>query len=156
VVKTMLVALLFAVLCPLSSCRHRIREIVIESDPPKIGPEWVQIALPPSVKAEWQYQTVRLILTTKFALNINPSGIRLEDGSVTLPEADLIADSGAKHTFACGGYERSDGVGVECFSADVPRGTHFVQLRLRSSQPIILSKIIWISYMPQDTKDGIP
>ena len=155
-VKTMLAVIFFAVLCALSSCRHRIREIVIESDPLKIGQEWVQIALPPSVSAEWQYQTVRLTLTTKFALNINPGGIRLEDGSVTLPEVDLIADSGARHTFACGGYERSDGVGVDCFSADVPRGTHFVQLRMRSLQPIILSKIIWISYMPQDTKTGVP
>jgi hypothetical protein len=156
VVRTMLAVVLFAALCSLSSCRHRIREIVIGSDPMKIGPEWVQIPLPPSVSAKWQYQTIRLTLITKFALNINPSGIRLEDGSVTLPEADLIADSGAKHTLACGGYERSHGEGVDCFSADISRGTHFVQLRMRSSQPIILSKIIWISYMPQDTKDGIP
>ena len=144
-----------ASLCALSSCSQRITQVVIDTDPLTIGPDWTQVSLPSSVNAEWDSQIIRLTLNTKFDLSDNHEGIKLEDGSVAHPEADLLTDSGAKHNFSCGGYVGTNS-GVDCVNLQLPRGTHFVQLRMRSSRPIVVSKIVWISYMPEDTKTGIP
>jgi hypothetical protein len=145
-----LVVLLF------SSCGQRITQVIIKDSPTTVGPDWVEIPLPKRVAANWDAQQLRVIVSTKFEESTHPWGIKLADGSIVVPEFALATDGEANYDLHLEGFADSNTVEILFGSDIVPKGSRFAQLRARCSKPIVLSRVEWISYMPENTKTGYP
>jgi hypothetical protein len=139
--------------CTFVSCKHRDVRVIISDTPITVGPDWVRVTLPQSVIAKWEYQVVYLTANTQFDPGFPGRGLKLEDGSIVLPEINLLTNAGAQYPFSL--YDTNGRV-LEFANRTVPVGTRFVELRIRSSKPLVFAKITWISYMPEDTKTGNP
>jgi hypothetical protein len=138
----------------LGSCRQRITRVVIDDAAVTVGPTDVDVQLQQPVVAEWDYQVLRLTVLTKFSDALDPLGLKLDDQSVVVPGVDLVTDQGVKYTFKLSGFRNSDIVDFD--NGRIERNTRFVRLQMRCAEPIVVSKVNWISYMPQDTKTGNP
>ena len=140
--------------CGLISCMRRMTSVPISNEPLTVGPDWVEIPLVQPLAADWRSQVVRVTVKTKFESNISPLGLRLEGGLLATPEIDAITDGGIHQTFHLASFQNATIVSFE--NDQIPRGTRFVRLRMRSSTPLVISAVTWISYMPEDTKTGNP
>lgn len=148
------VVIVVAALC--CSCGGRIDEVALVKSPISIGPEWTELALPNSVVAKWDAQMVYATLDSGAEPTDHPPVLKSKNGVLFTPQLDLISDRGINYVLSPGGFLLGDDVEVSFNGDNVPRGTHFVRLRLRSSQPVTLGPIEWFSYMPEDTKTGEP
>lgn len=149
-----LILVLIALTVGVCSCGQRMTSSVISDSRLVVGPQWVQVELPQSFATTWDYQLVELTLVTKFTPSDDPWGIRLDDGSVVLPQVKLITKQGSEEGLGFEGFPGSNRVS---FGNDhIARGSYVKKLEIRSPKPLILSRITWISYMPQDTKTGNP
>jgi hypothetical protein len=147
--SVVLVGLLF------SSCAQRISQIVIKDSPTAVGSDWIDIPLPTAVVANWDAQVLEVSLSTKFEESTDPWGIKLEDGSIVIPEFALTTDGGSNYVLHLEGFANSNIVEIHFGNDSIPRGSHFARLRARSARPIMLSRVKWISYMSQDLKAGV-
>jgi hypothetical protein len=145
---------MMALACTLTSCQHRMSWAAISNGPLRIDSDWVEVPLTKPLSADWSTQIVRATVGTKFEASIHPMGLRLQDGTFSTPEIDLVTEGGIHQVLDLAAFENSD---ILQFESDrITRGTRFVRLRMRSSRPLLLSNITWISYMPEDTKTGNP
>lgn len=142
------------VACTLMGCRQRRTFVVVSDSAVAVGPDWVEFPLPKPLRADWQYQIVQVTVASKFQASTNPLGLRLEDGRLSIPEIDAATDAGVHQALHLSGFPTANQ--VEFAEYRVPRGTQFAHLRMRSPLPLSISRVVWISYMPQDTKTGSP
>jgi len=105
------------------------------------------------VSADWRSQAVICEVGTKYEINHIPFAMKLQDGSIVIPELELVSSRGVSFPFKFTGFSNTD---ITFDNDDVPKETRFVALRMRSSKPIVFSKLTYISYMPEDTKSGRP
>lgn len=138
----------------LVSCGQRITQTVIDNAPVTVGPRGTEIRLTHAVVADWSCQVIRTEVATHFSLSTDPWGLKLDDGSVVVPEVDLTSDSGKEYSFKLTRFRNTDVVDFE--NDGIERKTRFVRVEMRSAEPVVLSSVTWISYMPQDTKTGSP
>ncbi|HTU32190.1 MAG TPA: hypothetical protein VMF66_00145 [Candidatus Acidoferrum sp.] len=124
--------------------------------PITVGPKWTEIALPNSVVAKWEAQIVYATLASDADQSDHPLGLRSKDGALFSPELDLISDRSVNYALPLVGFRSGNDVEVIFDGGNIPRGTHFARLRMRSSKLVILGPITWFSYMPEDTKTGEP
>jgi hypothetical protein len=135
-----------------SSCQ-RMNTAVIKSEPTLVSSEWSIIPIAHSVTAKWDVQMIYVNIDTKHEISEKPLGIRLDDGSVVTPEIELVRNTGKAEPFRFVGFSNSD---LMYENEGIATGSIFSEIRIRSSKPLICSKIEWVSYMPQDTKTGRP
>jgi hypothetical protein len=136
----------------ISSCQ-RITMGVIKNEPTSASADWGSIPLSKPVIAKWDVQVIYVNVSTKHQSSTDPLGIRLEDGSIIAPEIELVSKTGQREPFRFVGFSNSDLV----FENDhIARGSSFSELRIRSLKPLVCSQIRWVSYMPKDTKTGVP
>jgi hypothetical protein len=135
----------------ISSChRQRFAEGVVTTTPTSIGSDWVSVPMANPLIAQWDKQLVFVNVSSTFAVSYNPLGIRSDDGSIAAPEAELITKEGQKQPLRLVGLISGDQV---IFSGDqIPLGSSFSELRIRSPRDLNCSRITWLSYMPQDSK----
>ena len=143
--------ILAALLGGFSSCGHppRIDEVVLKEDSVTLGPEWIVMSLPQVVTVKWKVQSVRM--------EAYPSQDSFpKDLSDHFPEIELITTDGAAYLLGDRVLRGPQGIHAE--SDRIPTGTNFAELRMRfrSSKPLIISKITWVSYMPEDFKAARP
>jgi hypothetical protein len=135
------------------SCCQRVSVEAMEVGPISTGFDWRNVALSKPVTSKWDVQAIAVSVTTKHESSVNPLGIRLEDGSNFAPEIQLVDQTGRIEQFRLVGFSNSDLV----FENDrIARGSSFSELRIRSAEPLVCGRLRWISYMPQDTKAGVP
>jgi hypothetical protein len=151
--KPMTFAIGLAFLLVLSGCRQRLDRTVISDVPVTVGPVWIDIPLHSLIQAKWREQSIELTLSTSYEMNTQPWGLKVNHGPIFAPQVELITDSGTNYVFESFAFANSD---LRFDTNRVPQGTRFVNLRVRSPQPIVLSRIVWITYMPEDTKGGTP
>ncbi|HEX5426137.1 MAG TPA: hypothetical protein VFW94_21490 [Candidatus Acidoferrales bacterium] len=147
-------AVIVAALC--CACGGRINEVTLTKSLTSIGPEWTEMALPNSAVAKWDAQIVYATLDSGAKPAYQPFGLKSKDGTFFKPELDLISDRGINYALRLGGFRQGDNIEVIFDANSVPKGTHLVRLRMRSSKPVTLGPISWFSFMPQDTKTGEP
>jgi hypothetical protein len=141
------------VLIGLISCCQRVSMAVMEAGPISSGVDWRSIPLSKPVTSKWDVQAIYVSVRTKHESSVNPLGIRLGDGSTFVPEIQLVSQTGQIEQFPFVGFSNSDLV----FQNDhIDRGSSFSELRIRSAEPLVCVQLRWISYMPQDTKAGVP
>jgi hypothetical protein len=143
---TVLVLVGFVTACS----RHRFSDGVITIVPTSVGSDWVNIPMTDPLTAKWDMQIIFVDVNSSFQISYNPLGIRLEDGSVAAPEAELITKSGQSQPLRLVGL--ISGEQVQFGSDQIPRGSSFSELRIRSPQALNCSRMSWVSYMPQDSK----
>lgn len=151
-VRIALRSILFVLVGIISSCSPRVTGGDIKTGPTSVSSDWVAIPLRQPITAKWDVLLIYVDVNSPFEVSYSPIGIRWEDGTVAVPELELVTDAGAKQAFPlAGAISRT----VIIFRNDqVPRGTKFSELRLRSPVPLISSRISWISCMPGEGKIG--
>lgn len=152
--KSVLLACLLLLVLGLGACRERISRAVISDVPVIVGKEWTHIQLTDSVVARWRHQVIRATTVTKFEDTVSPWGLKLSDGNIVNPEIEAVAVSGVKYNFKLEGFRNGATISFE--NDSIPQGTQFRGFEMRSSSPLEFSNIIWVSYMPEDTKSGNP
>ena len=143
-------------ICTLASCGPpRITFFQVSNASLTVGPDWVELSPVQPPTADWDEQEVKVsVPDNRFNLNLNPLGLKREDGVILIPEVDATTAQGTLQRFRFDGLSGPDDL---TFASDkIPRGTRFVRLRIRCSALITISKVTWISYMPEDTKAGVP
>ena len=148
-----LITVFIALLVGLISACQRITFGVIRDQPIALSSNWLSVSLSRPVTAKWDVQAIYVGVGSKHQSSTDPLGIRLEDGSIVKPEIELVTKTGEVQPFRFVGFSNADLV----FENDhIARGSSFAELRIRSPKPVVCSRISWISYMPQDTKTGVP
>jgi hypothetical protein len=150
--KAALFLALFSAISLTSSCQ-RINTVIIKNGPTSVSSDWSRISIPHPVTAKWDIQMIYMNIDTKHEISEKPLGIRLDDGSVITPEIELVKNTGKAEPFRFVGFSNSD---LMYENEGIASGSIFSEIRIRSSKPLICSKIEWISYMPEDTKTGTP
>ena len=122
------------------------------SGPITISSEWSELTPDKPLKAERAEQE----LTLEFAEPVTPIleiwSLRLGDGSVTKPEAQLIDEQGEVSNL--GSYALGpDGMGLYAGGgSSLPKDRKYVRARVRSDRPLKLSRVFWRCYNPWDKK----
>jgi hypothetical protein len=129
----------------ISSCRRpRFTEGVITAVPTSIGPDWVNIPMVDPLIARWDRQTILVEVNSSFQVSDAPLGIRLDDGSIAAPEAELTTKEGHREPLRLVGLASRD---LIQFSSDqVARESSFSDLRIRSPKALHCFRITWISH----------
>jgi hypothetical protein len=141
------------VLIGLISCSQRISMRTLETGPIPASSDWRSVPLSEPLNAKWDVQAIYVNIETKHESSVTPLGISLGGGSTIAPEIELVDRTGQIAPFRFVGFSNSDLV----FQNDhIARGSSFSELRIRSPQPLVCSQMRWISYMPKDTKTGVP
>ncbi len=143
---------LFLLVGLISSCRPRVTGGVIRSEPISLSSDWLTIPLSEPLTAKWEVQLVEVEVSSSFQVSYNPLGIRLDDGSIVVPEAELVSQAGKTQPLPLVGL--IGGKELQFGSNKIARGTSFSELRIRSPISLVSSRISWLSYMPQDSQYG--
>jgi hypothetical protein len=135
----------------ISSCRRqRFSEGVITSVPTSIGSDWVNIPMANPLIAKGDRQTILVDVDSSFQVSDHPLGIRLADGSIAAPEAELITKSGQRQPLRLVGLFSGD---LVLFDSDqVARGSSFSGLRIRSPKALNCVRMTWISDSRKNSK----
>ena len=111
------------------------------SGPVTLTPEWLDISPKPPLTAERQIQQV--ILT--FAIPMQPEyrtwGVVLSDGTIAVPNAQLIDEYGNVFDLKCSGLDRG-GIGFSS-AQDLPKDRTYRSVRIKANKPIRLSNVHW-------------
>lgn len=130
--------------------RLRFTEGVLTQVSTSIAADWVNIPTPDASIARWDSLIVFVEVDSGFQVGNDPLGIRLDDGSVAAPEAELVSKTGQTKPLHLVGLVSGEEV---WFGSDqIARGSSFSTLRIRSPKALNCSRITWVSYMPQDCK----
>lgn len=130
--------------------RLRFTEGVLTKVSTSIGADWVNIPTLDASIAKWDSLIVLVEVNSDFQVGNDPLGIRLDDGSIAAPEAELVSKAGQSKPLRLVGLVSGEEV---WFGGDqIARGSSFSTLRIRSPKALNCSRITWISYMPQDCK----
>jgi len=88
--------------------------------------------------ADWRSQVVQFAVSTKYEINRAPFAMKLADGSIVVPELELVPTEGVIFPFKFTGFSSTD---IHFDNDGVPKETRFAALLMRSSKPIVFSKI---------------
>jgi hypothetical protein len=133
-----------------SSCRRqRMTQGVVTTVPTLVGANWVSISMADPLIAKWDNQFIFVDFTSSFQVTSNPVGIRLDDGSIAAPEAELITKAGQRQPLRLARLGEEELV----FSSNqIARGRTFYELRIRSPKALNCSRIIWVSNQDSNPK----
>ena len=93
--------------------------------------------------ARWDRQTILVEVNSSFQVSDAPLGIRLDDGSIAAPEAELSSKEGHRQPLRLVGLASGDFI---LFGSDqIARGSSFSDLRIRSPKALHCFRITWIS-----------
>jgi len=145
---------LFAMIAFTAGCRQRVTGAAISNAPTSISEQWTTIPLIHPAVAKWDVQLIYVTVSPKFRPNYSPLGMQLEDGSTVTPEVELVSKTGEEQRFRLVGV--INGEQLVFRNDQIARSSTFAEVRIRSPKPFVCSRISWMSYMPQDTKNGIP
>src|SRR5690349_21254418 len=79
------------------SCRRqRVTERVLTNVSTSIGADCVNIPIPDPSFVKWDSLIVFVEVNSDFQIGNAPLGIRLDDGSIAVPEAELVTKAGQR------------------------------------------------------------
>src|SRR5713101_4965885 len=131
------------------SChRHRFAEGIVTSNPTSVGSDWVNIPIADPLVAKWDSVMILVNVNSSLKATYNPLGIRLDDGSIAVPEAELITTAGQRQPLHLFSFD--DAGGIYFSSEQIASGRRFSALRIRSPKVLNCFLITWTSYMRKD------
>ena len=126
-----------------------------------LNSEWREIKPEKPLEIERQVQYLYVHTVETFPLESGPpkwGEIRLADGSIVKFEAEIVDGQGQAYPLEPSSFSLADrtrvdiGSGAGFSKEDLPRDRVYTLVRLRSSKPIQVSKVIWRSYNQWDRK----
>jgi hypothetical protein len=117
--------------------------------PMTISSAWTEIVPKEPLKPERQVQYIYLETTQPFDPDYSTWGIRYSDGSVVVPEVQLVDQDGNSYNLQPSSYSlkdpsRSDVVsGIGFDRQDLPKDKVYLMVRVRSGKAISSSRIYW-------------
>lgn len=126
--------------------------------PLTVTSEWVEITPQAPLVASRQVQYLYLHTVDPFVPD-NPSwGIRFPDGSVVVPQVELVDQRGTAHPLKASSFSlldrsRTDIISGIGFRSPALAGTGpYQRVRIRSDKEIKVARIIWRNYNQSDRK----
>ena len=117
--------------------------------PVTLSPEWQDIVPREPLRAERQIQYVILTFAEPFEPNYKGDrGLRLSDGSVVVPEVQLVDQYGNIFNLHSPALDHT-GMGFTSENA-LPKDRTYRTVRIRSNKPIKVSRIYWHCYNSWD------
>jgi hypothetical protein len=120
--------------------------------------EWLEITPQEPLRPERQVQYLYVDTPEPFDPDYQSWGIRFPDGSVIVPEVQLIDQQGNVYNLKASSFSLADSTRTDIVSGigfrarGVPQDRVYPKVRIRSDKPIRASRIIWRSYDPRDRK----
>jgi hypothetical protein len=137
----------------LSGCRGYV-QTVISDRPLKLSPEPIELNLAPLLSFDRADQEILLTPAAPYSYETKPpgsaTGIRTRDGSIAVPEAELVSEAGIRYSLKDISFFGDDM--VLSSRPDIPRSVKFTKLILRSSSPVEISKVTFNCYNFKDVK----
>lgn len=128
------------------------------SGPVTVTSAWLELTPREPLRAERQVQYLYLHTVDPFVPDHSVWGIRFPDGSVVVPEVQLVDQYGNIHaprasSFSLADRRRPDVIsGIGFRVQDLPPERVFEKVRIKSARPINLSSIVWRNYNQWDRK----
>jgi hypothetical protein len=153
------VCFLFTTLLSEVSCLRHSYEIKL-SGPVDIGDQWVELRGDSPLKAEQDYQWVRLDLEQPLKDDTynegrgqnKGKGILMPDGDVINPEIELVDDHGSIYKLLYHGSRFGGPVYGLSNANALPRDRQYNMVRIRSTRPIKCKAVYWFCESSKDWK----
>lgn len=141
------------------SCLRHSSEVKL-SGPVTIGDQWVEFHPELALKAENDYQWVRLDLVLPLRDDLynegkgsnKGKGILTPDGDVINPEIELIDGHGQAYKLVYHGSRRGGPIYGYPDANALPRDREYRMVRIRSPRPIKCKAVYWFSESSKDWK----
>ena len=123
-----------------------------------ISNEWLEIKPKEPLNPERKVQYIYVLTPQPFQPDNRSWGIRFPDGSVVVPEVQLIDQYGKLYNLKASAFSLKDRTradvisGIGFHTQDLPQDRVYTTVRLRSDKPVEVSRIIWRCYDPRDRK----
>lgn len=133
----------------ITSCGSGYIQKVISDKPLQLSSEWQELPINPALRCERTDQEVLLNFSMPYEKSTNPWGIRLQNGSLARPEAELVSVDGMVYPLAEFSFWGDD---LVLRSQKLPNATNYIKLHLRSNIPVMISRVRFNCYNYQDVK----
>ncbi len=141
------------------SCLQHSYELKL-SGPVTIGDQWAEFQPKPQLKAEKDYQWVRLDLVLPLRDDLynegkgsnKGKGILMPDGEVVNPEIELIDEHGRVYKLVYHGSRRGGPIYGHPDTNALPRDREYKMVRIRSPRPIKCKAVYWFCESSKDWK----
>lgn len=132
--------------------REHQSQTVIVNHPVQISGEWLTLpfARPLVATAYWDQQLLASI-SSAHQHSVEPFGLLMPDGAVVWPEVEVRESISGQwlRLGSKGFYGEEASFSDQAFSGN---GNTYVAVRLRSTRPITVSRLVWDSYDPKEVK----
>lgn len=114
-----------------------------------ISSYWLEITPDKPLKPERDVEEVELSLEPPFIGDFESHKVRLPDGSLVLPEVQLIDQNGNTFNMKYRGFNGRMNIYFSNFD-ELPKDREYRTVRIRSEKPINCKKIYWSCYYTGD------
>lgn len=113
-----------------------------------LSPQWIEITPDSPLKAQRDVQAIVLYLEEPLVGDLAAGGVRMPDGSIVIPEVQLIDVDGNIYTLK---YQASFGKQLVLYSDwDNLKGREYRSVRIRADQSVRCKEIFWRCYYKKD------
>jgi hypothetical protein len=135
------------ILVALSSCSgYQMTEVI--QKPVTVANEWSEFTPARPLRCDRKDQEILVDVATPHENDPKSWGLLLRDGSVAIPEVQLIDTNGVTYNFD----QRSFWGAIVFRGPPLANHKDFARVMIRSNQPINVSKITWNCYNFEDVK----
>ena len=107
-----------------------------------IRPDWVEIRLDQPLKPVGDYQEIGLVLLKPYEIDLfQPRGVRVPDGSLIMPEVELLTSDGRTIPMKYSGARGKTTITYRLKDESVKQD--YDRIRIRADQEISLKAIYW-------------
>src|SRR5688572_7860082 len=107
-----------------------------------VGPEWIEIKVDEPLKPIGDYQEVGLTLEPPLELDLlGPFGVRVADGSLILPEVELVTANGETMPTKCSGSRGKTTLTYRL--KDKTAKQDYNRIRIRADKEVRLKAVYW-------------
>ena len=123
----------------------------IRAEPLVLEPNWQTLAAEEPLQATKRKQSILLEIQPPIEADTTTWSLRLPDGSHAVPEVTLIGTDGQQYPLSARsflGSTRYKSMMLVCSGDRFARGTTFWEVRVRSSQPVTITRVVWLCSNP--------
>ena len=107
-----------------------------------LGPDWIEVKLEQPLKPVGDYQEIGLTLAPPLELDIlGPLGVRISNGSLVLPEVELLTPDGVTMPTRCSGSRGKTTLTYRLKDQSIKQ--EYNRIRIRADQEVRLSAVYW-------------
>ena len=132
----------------LVACASRSTTVLAEDL--EVGPGATRLDPKPAVEAAKYFNGVQFEIGPTGSHGASGGGFRLDDGTLAIPEAEVVDQRGKRHALTEVSYGSSGGHHfLSLYSRELPKDAKFVAVMLRSNVSFRTPQVIWASWDPK-------